>query len=265
MKSDQDRNPKLLIWPGRVLFLGAIRDGDAHAHHAVQATVSLEGPVELTVGSATVSTQAALIDSDQTHRLDTLGRRAAVFLIEPESNDAARLRQGVLGREGYRLLDHHAVGSILEALHELDGAGGCAEAALCFDTLLEVWGSSRESPPPMDERIRDVLSFIQGLPQKKVRLSDLAAQVYLSESRFIHVFTEQVGIPPRRYLLWVRLMDAVRAAIRQENLTSAAHATGFADSAHLSRTFKRMFGLVPSFLVSGTKNSQFVQASLCED
>lgn len=262
---ENDTNPRLFLWPGRVLYLGPVRDGETHAHHAVQATVSPGGPVELTMGSDTIRAQAVLIDSDRAHQLNTLGQSAAVFLIEPESNDAARLRRGPLGNGAYSLLDVHSAVPIVEALNRLVGGGGCPEAASCFDRLFEAWGGGPESPRPRDERIEQALTFIEGLPQKKVSLSELAAQVYLSESRFIHLFTEQVGIPPRRFLLWARLMDAVRAAIRAENLTSAAHAAGFADSAHLSRTFKRMFGQAPSFLVSGIKKSQFVQASLCGD
>lgn len=32
------------------------------------------------------------------------------------------------------------------------------------------------------------------------------------------------------------------------SLTEAAHAAGFADSAHFSRTFRRMFGVAPASL-----------------
>lgn len=269
MTSDQrpvnDTNSRLFLWSGRVLYIGPVRDGATHAHHAVQATVSPGGPVELTTGAGTVRAQAVLIDSDRAHQLNTLGQSAAVFLIEPESNDAARLRRGLLGDRAHTLIDDRSVRPIVEALKTLDEGGRCAEAASCFDKLFETCGGGPDSLSPRDERIVQVLDFIESLPQKKVRLSELAARVYLSESRFIHLFTEQVGIPPRRFLLWARLMDAMRVAIRAENLTSAAHAAGFADSAHLSRTFKRMFGQAPSFLASGRKNSQFVQVSLCGD
>lgn len=258
-------HPRLFLWPGRVLYLGPVRDGGMHAHHAVQATLSFRGRVEVTTGSDTMRTEAILINSDRDHRLNTLGRTAAVFLIEPESNDAARLRQGSLKDGGWHLPDRASAGPVFEALNRLGRSGECVDAAVCFDRLIETWGGGSGPLPPRDERIDQVLAFIQALPRKKVGLSELAKQVYLSESRFIHLFTEQVGIPPRRYLLWARLMDAVRAAVRSENLTSAAYAAGFADSAHLSRTFKRMFGEAPSFLVSGTKNSQFVQASVCGD
>jgi AraC-like DNA-binding protein len=260
-----ETNPRLFLWPGRILYLGPVQDGATHAHHAVQATLSLGGPVELTMGSEPIRTQAVIIDSDRDHRLNTLGQSAAVFLIEPESNDAARLRRGTLKNGGYHLGDRHSAGPLVEALNRLERGGGCAAAASCFDQLLATWGGGPGPLPSRDERIDQVLAFIEGLPQKKVGLPELAKQVYLSESRFIHLFTEQVGIPPRRYLLWARLMDAVKGAIRAESLTSAAHTAGFADSAHLSRTFKRMFGEAPSFLVSGTKKSQFVQASLCGD
>jgi AraC-like DNA-binding protein len=42
---------------------------------------------------------------------------------------------------------------------------------------------------------------------------------------------------------WLRLIRAVDAHAGGLSLTEAAHAAGFADSAHLSRTFKRMFGM----------------------
>jgi AraC family transcriptional regulator len=42
-----------------------------------------------------------------------------------------------------------------------------------------------------------------------------------------------------------------------ETLSTAAHAAGFADSAHLSRTARTMFGLAPSALqMSGPLSSR---------
>ncbi|WP_327437384.1 helix-turn-helix domain-containing protein [Sinorhizobium meliloti] len=45
------------------------------------------------------------------------------------------------------------------------------------------------------------------------------------------------------FLLWRRLMRAVEQLAGGKRLTEAAHHAGFADSAHFSRTFQRMFGL----------------------
>ncbi len=257
---------RIFFWRGRVLYLGPVDDLKVHTHHAVQAAVSPLGTFEVGIGKETVHTQAVLVDSDRPHRLDSLGRNVAVFLIEPESRDAARLRRGCLPSCGHHLIDPNLAAPVISALSamEHDGAG-CAEAARCFDGLLGAWGSAPGPLPDRDERIGEALAHIQGLHEKRTSLAELAARVHLSESRFIHLFTEHVGIPPRRYMLWARLMAAIEAAIAGSNLTTAAHEAGFADSAHLSRTFRRMFGRTPSLLSATEKDSQFVQAVLCTD
>ena len=87
--------------------------------------------------------------------------------------------------------------------------------------------------------------------------ADVARRVGLSVSRLRHLFTDQVGLPIRTYLLWIRLLRAVEAIAGGRSITDAAHDSGFADSAHLWRTFRRMFGMSPSSFVPG---SRFVQA-----
>jgi AraC family transcriptional regulator len=59
---------------------------------------------------------------------------------------------------------------------------------------------------------------------------------------------EQTGMPLRAYVLWRRLLRVFELLMAGENLSTAAHSAGFADSAHLSRTARSMFGLPPSLL-----------------
>jgi len=72
---------------------------------------------------------------------------------------------------------------------------------------------------------------------------DVAKQLSLSEGRFLHLFRQEMVIPWRPYLLWRRMMCAVNALISGTSATDAAHLAGFSDSAHLSRTFRRLFGM----------------------
>ena len=65
----------------------------------------------------------------------------------------------------------------------------------------------------------------------------------MSESRFRHLFRSEMGIAWRPYLRWRRLSCAITAMMSGCSATESAHLTGFADSAHLSRTFKAMFGI----------------------
>ena len=74
----------------------------------------------------------------------------------------------------------------------------------------------------------------------------MAEAARLSSRRFREVFASQVGLSCRQYLLWVRLESALRELARGSSLTQAALAAGFADGAHLTRTFRRMMGIPPS-------------------
>jgi transcriptional regulator GlxA family with amidase domain len=83
---------------------------------------------------------------------------------------------------------------------------------------------------------------------QEMSLDALAAAVGLSPGRLMHVFTASVGIPLRPYLAWLRLQRAAGAIVAGASVTDAAAAAGFADAAHMSRTFRRMFGVPPSNL-----------------
>ncbi len=64
----------------------------------------------------------------------------------------------------------------------------------------------------------------------------------------MHAFTSSIGIPLRPYLGWLRLQRAAGAIVSNQPLADAAQAAGFADAAHMTRTFQRMFGIPPSAL-----------------
>ena len=81
-----------------------------------------------------------------------------------------------------------------------------------------------------------------------VSLKTLAGIASLSPSRFMHAFTESVGVPVRPYLLWLRLQRAACDLMDGTSVTNAAHRAGFSDAAHLTRTFRRMLGATPSDL-----------------
>jgi len=66
-----------------------------------------------------------------------------------------------------------------------------------------------------------------------------------------HLFVEQTGLPFRTYLLWRRLMRGLEAFASGASLTDAALGAGFSDSAHFSRTFRRMFGTAAAALDVG--------------
>ena len=106
------------------------------------------------------------------------------------------------------------------------------------------------SPTRVHPRVNQALRSIPGRLEnsRDVSLKTLAAISGLSPSRFMHVFTESVGLPLRRYILGLRLQRACSELKAGSNVTSAACCAGFSDAAHLTRTFRRMLGITPTNL-----------------
>ena len=107
-------------------------------------------------------------------------------------------------------------------------------------------GSERDERP--EARVRRMSAWAAGRLDTPVSLADAAAHVGLSTGRARHLFVEETGCPSSTYLLWRRLMRAAELFSAGSSLTDAAHGAGFSDSSHLSRTFRRMFGITADSL-----------------
>ena len=101
----------------------------------------------------------------------------------------------------------------------------------------------------VDARIARALDLLRARIRGPVRLAEAAGAAALSPGRFRHLFVQETGTAFRAYVLWLRLNVAIECSMAGGSWTKAAHEAGFADSAHLTRTFKRMFGMNPATLV----------------
>lgn len=112
-------------------------------------------------------------------------------------------------------------------------------------------GAPDERPLPRQSgRWPAVFEWLEQALEAPVRVEDAAAAAGLSRSHFMHWFREASGLSFRAFVRWLRLQRAVRTLATGATLTEAAHLAGFADSAHLSRTFVATFGVPPAPLRS---------------
>jgi AraC-like DNA-binding protein len=119
------------------------------------------------------------------------------------------------------------------------------------DDLREAMGDALRVP----ERRVDlrVLRALAALEAETTSVAQVAALVGLSDSRLTHLTTDALGAPPRVWRAWFSLQRALNEALfNAANLTQAAHNAGFADSAHLTRTCKRLTGVRPAQMLPGT-------------
>ncbi|AZQ67631.1 AraC family transcriptional regulator [Silicimonas algicola] len=212
-----------------------------HAHHAFQITLSAGGTVGIRTAEGLVPGPAILIAPDVLHAIEPEGRIALLF-VEPESRDGAGLHELLRGAPVARLPEMPGAAIELAGIWGRPPAGDAELARLGRRLLAAVLGPA-SGGPGVDPRIGRVLDRLTDGSEGEPTAAEAAAIACLSESRFSHLFVAQVGLPFRTFLLWRRLMRAVEQQARGKSLTEAAHAAGFADSAHFSRTFQRMFGL----------------------
>ncbi|MCY1205390.1 YSIRK-targeted surface antigen transcriptional regulator [compost metagenome] len=99
----------------------------------------------------------------------------------------------------------------------------------------------------LDPRIERVIQLARS-HAGPLPLHELSEVACLSPSRLTHLFREQAGVSIKNYLLWAKVRRSVQQFAGGRPLAEIALDGGFADAAHMSRTFQRSFGLPPSFL-----------------
>jgi AraC-like DNA-binding protein len=165
-----------------------------------------------------------------------------VFYLEPSVAGADALSPLVAGaHEVNGALVGQADAPLLRSAFELRPGGETLRAEV-GDVMAHARRRSRRS---IDARISRSVATLQAATDA-VSVREAAAVAGLSASRFQHLFTREVGVPFRRYRAWQRLRAAIREVADGSSLTAAAHAAGFADQAHFTRSFRRTFGAPPS-------------------
>ena len=247
-------NPRAYFWDGGFLGIGRPTSHamvPPHSHHAFQVTISLEEPVALSEGDDRwQELGGGIVMADQTHAFDPRQQHIAMIFVDPETREGIWLRRSLRG-----------------TITEIDGgrlAPAVAALRAFWDRPLDAAGTATmltgivrglcDGPPPirkLDDRIVRALAIVRQMEAPKIRLEEVADAVFLSPSRFQHLFSEEVGLPFRRYVLWRKLARSLIEVGRGSTLSAAAHASGFSDSAHLTRTFYQMFGIPPTAMLGG--------------
>lgn len=240
-------------WDGGSLWIGrTTAPTDVHAHHAVQVALALEGTFRFQSpeDGAWLDCRGAVIASNRPHAFD--GRTApllAHLFVEPQSLPGRVLGHRFPAAHGIREL----TGPLLDSAVRVLAAGhrasrDPAQLVAAARAALRALTDGVDAPEPADPRILRTLAHLRANLEEPISLEQAAAVANLSPSRFRHLFVQEVGLAFRPYVLWLRLNRAVEAFAAGEALTAAAYQAGFADSAHLSRTFRRMYGIAAASL-----------------
>lgn len=239
-----------VAWTGGCALIGEGQGSIApHSHYAIQLALGAPGGLRVQVGRGGPwqPCAAALIPSRATHSIDVNDCAwSTVLFIEPETAEGRALTDRLQGK--CEILGADTVSSVTGRLEQAWRVER-SEAALQAVYLALVRELSRTAPrEPSDPRVLAAIAAIRERGPQPVSLGEVARAAHLSPSRFRHLFVQETGMPLRTYLLWRKLLHVWSLLMQGESLAAAAHEAGFADSAHLSRTARSMFGVAPSIL-----------------
>lgn len=243
---------RILFWEGASLWILGAPPGqkypktDPHAHHVVQVTLALTGRIEFDGETERASGEAVGIAPNALHAFEGTGLVAHLF-VASEGKAGRQIARWLFSNGPMASIPARLLGDLparLKATFEDPRHTDNDLRALGRSVIARLAGEGTPADAP-DPRIMKLIAWLAPRLEEPVSLGDAAAFVGLSPGRARHLFVQQTGLPFRTYLLWLRLMRAIEIYAGRASLTEAAHGAGFADSAHLSRTFRRMFGVAP--------------------
>ncbi len=247
-------HPGALVWPAAMIVWGPGFTAARHSHHCVQLVMVMQGTLRIRSGPLDnwKTCGAALIRPDAPHEVDARrGRTLLIGFVDAESELGAALSETIRG---------HICRIPARQVARWRSALGPSLTQISVERWVRRDLLNGRRAVRIHPRVSRVLKHLrQRLGRgEDFSLKTLAAVSGLSPSRFMHVFTQSVGIPLRLYILWLRLQRGSCELMNGATATEAAHIAGFSDAAHLTRTFRRMLGTTPSDLALRKRMSRGV-------
>lgn len=228
-------NNQIILHDYYAVIISDSLNTERHSHIAHQISYSLDAkPFRVEVNNRVESKRAVFIPSQVNHKfLDEKGKYLTILIDNESTFSEIDLSEKFLTIKEFP----KGKDEIVKLLNQL--------------------GLSNDKS--LDTRVMRTLDLIKNSQNlESIRIKEIAQDVDLSESRLLHLFKAEVGVPFRKYILWKKLKSAVTefSANTGRNFTEIALDAGFSDSAHLSKVIKASFGLSPSDIL---KNSQFIK------
>jgi AraC family transcriptional regulator len=241
---------RVYFWQSGSLWIGQGEGrSDWHRHHAHQLALALDGEFRFRSnrkGNWSVF-EAAVVPTHCPHEFELDGATVAHLFVEPESSEG-RVLSTRFGALGISALAQPAARQSADLLLEAFRGNADADAmrSVARTAVARLAGASEAATRQVDARVARAIEYLRSRVRAPVSLADAAGVATLSPSRFRHLFVQETGTSFRAYLLWLRINVAIEAAMAGASWTEAAHESGFADSSHLTRTHRRMFGIEPT-------------------
>jgi AraC-like DNA-binding protein len=219
------------------------------AHQSYKIVVSLDHALACIIqGEAVSNLQGFLLNQSVIHTYTNVSSKVLVNFIEADSYLGWQLGSLLNGKPWINInsvLSTEQYKNILPP----DYARLSNEEILPFvhDFLSSIFSAvNPKNRIISDQKLIQALQFIDNNLQTPPELEEVAKQAGLPTERFRHLFIKQMHIPFSRYILWKQIKNNFPVSAAREQESAPFTHYGFGDQAHYFRTFKDLFGLLPT-------------------
>lgn len=196
-----------------------------HENPVTCVLAGLDRPLAVCTAEERIEGDVLLIRPGVEHWVEIHGRAKVLYFDGLELTLAERLAARV----------PRAVAAL--AIDALDAKAGAAEE------LRARLAPARERCPTAVARAIDA---IVRDPMTRMGQGELAQRLRLGRTQALRAFKAATGMTFREFKRWTALCAATRQIAEGQLVRTAAADAGFADTAHLTRTFRQAFGTTPT-------------------
>jgi AraC-like DNA-binding protein len=207
------------------------------------AVSAAAAPVKIDSGDQVHQGPALVFRPSQPRFVQGRDMHLVAALVNPLHPDFPRFRQ--IAAPGVAMLEAEHFRALQPELGrayrgELDMLG----AMQLHEQLVHHAAQAMPLTAPIDPRV--IVAAARARADPQLSHIALARELDLSPSRLSHLFSSNMGLPFRAYLLWAKVHRTATLLAQGISLTEVTHQAGFADQAHMRRVFHELFGAPPS-------------------
>ena len=191
-----------------------------HSHGMIQFFLFLHGTSEMKVGKEKIHDRCLFVNVNVKHAVKFSDGLLFTCVIEPASDMGRKLSALLDGKE-YFALEDTKTDELIALARPMTSAFAKEPYMKLMQKIYEVIGAG-SSEKKLDERITEFLSMLGNCSCTDHSVDHFAEELHLSSSRLSHLFSEQVGITLKDYLLLHQLERVFQDILSGRKITDAA-------------------------------------------